>query len=118
MGEVRELTFVGLVGVLLGLFFYGGLWWSVQKGTRSGSTAIWILGSMLVRTSIVLVGIYLCADGHFERILFCMAGFVIARGFVTWITKPAARIQVAPFSSSSESDTNHGSTGPEVGNAP
>ena len=38
-------------GALLGVFFFGGLWWTVQKGVASERPAFWFLGSLLVRTA-------------------------------------------------------------------
>jgi F1F0 ATPase subunit 2 len=41
---------------------------------------------LLVRTGIVLVGFYVVAGGHWERLLLCLLGFVIAHFVVTRLT--------------------------------
>ncbi len=47
-------------GVLLGAFFFGGLWWTVQKGVASRGQRLWFLGSLwLLRTSLILAGFYI-----------------------------------------------------------
>jgi F1F0 ATPase subunit 2 len=71
-----------LVGLVLGGFFFVGLWWTIQKGLTAKHPALWFLGSILVRTAVVLVGFYLVSDGKWERMLACLVGFVLARFIV------------------------------------
>jgi F1F0 ATPase subunit 2 len=78
-----------VTGVLLGAMFFGGLWWTVRKGVSSKQPALWFVGSLLLRTSITLVGFYVVARGHWERLLLCLLGFVMARLVVTWFTRAA-----------------------------
>jgi F1F0 ATPase subunit 2 len=75
-------------GVLLGVFFFGGLWWTVRRGLSSKRPALWFLGSLLLRTSIVLAGIYLVSGGRWDLMLACLLGFVIARFIVTQLAGP------------------------------
>jgi F1F0 ATPase subunit 2 len=77
-----------LAGLLLGAFFYGGLWWTVRRGVSSPNAALWFVGSMLVRTIVVLGGFYLVAGGDWKRWLATLAGFVVARLLVARITRP------------------------------
>ena len=78
-------------GLLLGAFFFGGLWWTVQRGVSSKRPALWFFGSLLLRTSIALAGFYFIARGHWERLLVCLLGFVIARFIVTRLTRAAEK---------------------------
>jgi F1F0 ATPase subunit 2 len=71
-----------LVGLLLGGFFFAGLWWTIQKGLTAKQPALWFLGSILVRTAVVLAGFYLVSDGKWERMLAWLVGFVLARFLV------------------------------------
>jgi F1F0 ATPase subunit 2 len=50
---------------------------------------LWFFASLLLRTSIALAGFYLVARGHWERLLVCLLGFVIARLVVTRLTRAA-----------------------------
>ena len=75
-------------GVLLGAIFFGGLWWTVRKGVSSKRPALWFFGSLLLRMSIALAGFYFVRGGHWERLLLCLLGFVLARLVVTWLTRP------------------------------
>ncbi len=93
MSETVMLVLAGGAGVLLGAIFFGGLWCTVRKGVSSQRPALWFLGSMLVRTGIVVAGFYVVSDGRWERLVACLLGFVIARLLVTRLTRsrPEAR---------------------------
>jgi F1F0 ATPase subunit 2 len=93
MNEALSLLPSLVGGLLLGAMFYGGLWWTVQNGVSSERSALWFAGSLLLRTSITLVGFYFISRGHWERLVVCLLGFVGSRLIVTWLTphgeKPA-----------------------------
>jgi F1F0 ATPase subunit 2 len=91
MNETLSLVLALGTGVLLGAMFFGGLWWTVQKGVSSKRPALWFFGSLLLRTSIALTGFYFIARGHWERLLVCLLGFVIARFIVTRLTRAAEK---------------------------
>ena len=91
MNETLSLVLALVTGVLLGAMFFGGLWWTVQKGVSSKRPALWFFGSLLLRTSIALAGFYFIARGHWERLLLCLLGFVIARLIVTRLTRAAEK---------------------------
>ena len=75
-------------GLLLGAFFFGGLWWTVIRGVSSQRPALWFFGSMLLRMSITLAGFYFVGRENWERWLLCLLGFVLARLVVKWLTRP------------------------------
>lgn len=77
-----------LGGVGLGLFFFGGLWWTVRRGIRSKHAAAWFTGSLLLRTGAALAGMYWCTAGRWEKLLACVAGFIVARLLVTRLAGP------------------------------
>ncbi len=87
MNETLTLVLAGLAGLLLGAIFFGGLWWTVNKGVSSERPALWFLGSFLVRMSTTLTGFYLVGRGNWERLLVCLLGFLTARVMVTWMTR-------------------------------
>ena len=90
MSDALALTLAFLAGALLGVLFFGGLWWTVQKGVRSDTPALWFLGSLLLRTGLILVGFYVAAQGHWSRLAACLLGFVIARVIVVQATHTSA----------------------------
>ena len=87
MNEPLPFILAGVTGILLGAIFFGGLWWTMHKGLSSKQPALWFLGSMLLRTAIVLLGFYFIGRGDWKRLLACLAGFVLARFIVTWLTR-------------------------------
>lgn len=91
MNEILSLVPALVTGMLLGTMFFGGLWWTVQKGVSSARPALWFFGSLLLRTSMTLVGFYMVSDGHWERLLVCLLGFTIARLIATRLTRIAER---------------------------
>ncbi len=87
MNEILNLLLALVAGFLLGAVFFGGLWWTVQKGLSSRRPAFWFLGSLLIRTSIAISGFYFASDGHWERLLICMFGFFVMRQVVVRLTR-------------------------------
>jgi F1F0 ATPase subunit 2 len=52
MDETLSLVLSLVAGILLGAFFFGGLWWTVQKVVSSNRSTLWFFVSLLMRTSI------------------------------------------------------------------
>ena len=88
MNEAMTLTLASMAGAALGAIFFGGLWWTVQKGVSSKQPALWFLGSLLLRTCLALTGFYFVARGNWVRLPVCLVGFVAARLIVTRYTRP------------------------------
>jgi F1F0 ATPase subunit 2 len=86
MNELVQLTLVLLAGMLLGALFFGGLWWTVQKGISARQPALWFVASLLLRTVIVLAGFYFVAAADWKRMLLCLLGFVFARFVIIRLT--------------------------------
>jgi F1F0 ATPase subunit 2 len=86
---INALSFFSslIAGLLLGAFFFGGLWWTVRKGVKSERVALWFFGSMLLRTGVVMLGFYLLLGDSWQRMLVGLLGFFIARLTVTWLTR-------------------------------
>jgi F1F0 ATPase subunit 2 len=76
-----------MMGGLLGAIFFGGLWWTVRKSLSSQRPALWIFGSLMLRIGITMAGFYFVASGHWERLMLCLFGFILARLVVTWLTR-------------------------------
>lgn len=85
-----RLSSVLIAGILLGGFFFGGLWWTVQKGLSARRPEFWFLGSMLIRTTITITGFYFVSGGQLTRVLICLLGFFLARRIVLRLTREAA----------------------------
>ncbi len=97
MSDILALALALFAGALLGVFFFGGLWWSVQKGVVSERPALWFLGSLLLRTSLILAGFYFVAQGHWSRLVACLVGFLVARILVVRRLTHAPSEEQAPL---------------------
>jgi F1F0 ATPase subunit 2 len=89
MIETLTLLLAGLAGMVIGILFFGGLWWTLRQALWSNMPALWFVGSLFVRMSIALVGFYVVSHHHWERLLASLLGFVIARQIVTRFTRSA-----------------------------
>ena len=67
------------IGAVLGAFYFGGLWITVRRVAIARQPALLLFASFLVRAGIVLFGFYFVMDGRWERLVACMAGFLLAR---------------------------------------
>lgn len=103
MNDAAGLVLALGAGVLLGMMFYGGLWWTVKKGLSSEWAASWFLGSLVLRTGLALVGFYLVSRGDGLSLPVCLLGFILAR------------LAVTRFTRASETSS---SLGPEASHAP
>lgn len=83
INEAFSLLLALVIGILLGVIFFGGLWLTVQKVVSSKLSLLWLIGSMLLRTCTTIIGFHFIARGHWDRLLLCVLGFVIARFFMT-----------------------------------
>ncbi|MDD5393881.1 MAG: ATP synthase subunit I [Thiothrix sp.] len=72
-----------LAGAALGVFFFGGLWWTVRKGATANNPAVWFMGSFLLRTGLTLGGFYAVGAGDWQRLLAALLGFALARMVLT-----------------------------------
>ena len=103
MSDLPHLALAFVAGAVLGMFFFGGLWWTVRKAVTSEQPAIWFLGSLLLRTCLILTGFYLVAQGHWSRLVACLLGFLIARFIVV------RRLTREPAEAQTEWETEAGS---------
>jgi F1F0 ATPase subunit 2 len=90
MNEFFSLAAASVAGLLLGVMFFGGLWWTVRAGVTSRRPALWFLGSLVLRMSITLAGFHLVGGEHWQALVACLLGFITARSIVNGLTQPAA----------------------------
>jgi F1F0 ATPase subunit 2 len=88
MNELLFIVLSGLAGAVLGTLFFGGLWWTVRKALESPQPALWLAGSLLCRTGIVLAGFYLVGHEDWKRLFACLVGFICGRFVIMRLTRP------------------------------
>lgn len=90
MNDLLSIT-TGLAGgLLLGGFFFGGLWWTLRRALASPTAGLWFAASYLVRFAVLAGGLYVLAHGEVTRGLAACAGLIVARLAVAFFG-PAAR---------------------------
>lgn len=94
MTEWLELSGVFVAGILSGILFFGGLWYTVKKGVRLRNPFFLFAGSFIVRTAVTMAVFYYISDGSWQRILICTAGFVAARFAVMSFTGKSGSAEV------------------------
>jgi F1F0 ATPase subunit 2 len=75
-----------LSGILLGFFFYGGLWLTVRRLAATRHPFALTLGSLMLRMGVTLAGFLLVLDGRWQNAAVALAGFTTGRmmlGFAT-----------------------------------
>jgi F1F0 ATPase subunit 2 len=87
MNNPAGLIFAIAGGGVLGIIFFGGLWWTVSRGLTSSSPALWFFGSLMVRMGLTVIGFILITGGQWQRGLACLLGFFAARIAVTSLTR-------------------------------
>jgi F1F0 ATPase subunit 2 len=85
-----------VTGLILGVFFYGGLWWTVGKGLFSPNAALWFIASLLIRTLATVAGFYFISAGSWQKLLTCLVGFLLTR-FVVLRFSPLAKVKSLPL---------------------
>jgi F1F0 ATPase subunit 2 len=95
-------------GLALGALFFGSLWWTLRRTLAMPPSAWQQLVSLVLRAALTVLGFHAVGAGRADRLLACLAGFVLARLAAQWLAGRWARRQ------------QHGaSTQPaEVGHAP
>ena len=92
MNEALILAGSLLAGVLLGAFFFGGLWWTIRTGSPSQWSGLLFSASLLIRMAVAVTGFYLVSHGDWRKLVACLVGFLLARIAVTRLIRlPSAK---------------------------
>ncbi|APZ94949.1 ATP synthase subunit I [Fuerstiella marisgermanici] len=72
-----------VVGMVLGVIFFGGLWATVRKLPTSKRPGLLAISSMILRTAIVCWGVWYFSNGDAGAMVACLLGFVGVRLLAT-----------------------------------
>ena len=79
MSDVIALAAGLVTGAVLGVVFFGGLWWTTQRLPTTPRPALLLSLSLLVRVVVLAVGLLLVAQLGGGPLLFAAVGLVVAR---------------------------------------
>jgi F1F0 ATPase subunit 2 len=71
-----------LGGMLTGVAFFGGLWYTILRGMKSSHPEVWFLVSLILRMTIGAADFVWMSGGRWDRLLACLAGFLLSRTII------------------------------------
>ena len=77
--NIVAILFQLLGGLAVGIFFYGGLWFTVNLLAGSRYRALLLLGSFGIRTLVVVSGFPVLIERRWDYALWCLVGFTVGR---------------------------------------
>ncbi len=77
--EADELILGFLGGIVLGLVFFGGLYWSVNQLPTVKYPGLLMMASMFVRMAILLTGLYFLMAGDIKHLLAAVVGVMLVK---------------------------------------
>jgi F1F0 ATPase subunit 2 len=87
--ELPHLILAFIAGIAIGIFYFAGLWWTVQRLPSTQRPALLPVASFIGRTFVTALAFYLVMDGSWQRLLVSLLGFVVARALLTRRLKPS-----------------------------
>jgi len=72
-----------LWGVALGLFYFGGLWWTLKGLPRRRNSKSWLGLSFAIRTLVLLAGLWLVLQRDVPAFFLALLGFFLTRLLMT-----------------------------------
>ena len=75
--------------MVLGIIFFGGLWWTVTRGLGAAVPAVWFGLSALLRMAIAVSGFYYFARLGLPSLVACLCGVLAARAAIKRLTRVA-----------------------------
>jgi len=75
-------------GVLAGLWFFGGLYWTVRRLPRMRRPWLWAMVSFWLRSAVCGAAFYCMAAGGWHNAVIGLMGFLMARGMMVRKLKP------------------------------
>ncbi len=92
MNEAPILAGNLFAGILLGTFFFGGLWWTIRSRSPSQWSGLLFSASFLLRMVVTVTGFYLVSHGEWRKLMACLVGFLLARIAITRLIRlPVAK---------------------------
>ena len=70
-------------GVLLGLFYFGGLWMTLKYITRTNKSKSWLGISFIIRISFIMVGFWVSIKVDAVSFVLTLSAFLITRVILT-----------------------------------
>ena len=76
-------------GCLVGLGYFGLLWWTVRRIPTARRPGLLLVGSLVGRLAASLTAFYVVMDGRWECLFACLAGFLVVRQVMIGRLRPS-----------------------------
>jgi len=73
-----------LIGVILGIIFFGGLYWTIQKLTEVKRPGLLMICSLIFRMAVLLSVLFYVSKSGYMGILYAMLGMFLVRVIMTF----------------------------------
>lgn len=95
MTELLTWLLAALGGTALGLFYFAGLWFTLQRLPNHPHPALWVAGSFILRLAVSLIGFYviLGSDRSLTRLGIALLAFLAVRVALTRRLRPTTEPQ-------------------------
>ncbi len=87
------LVLAFLAGIVLGIFFFSGLWWTVQRIVSSDKPYLFSAASFIIRMAFVVTAFYYLLSADWTYLLAALAGFIAARMVLVYRFKAGQKAQ-------------------------
>lgn len=91
MGEAAGWVGAALVGAVLGLGYFAGLWWTVQRARNARRPQALLAVSFIVRAALTVAALLFIMGDSVMRLVAALAGFLIVRTIVLWRVRQGLR---------------------------
>lgn len=89
MNEIVKVMIFFFAGAGIGIFYFGGLWWTLRRLSRSRNPHWLTLGSFLLRSGFCLAGLFWIArEGRWELMVSSLLGIIGARWAMVRLLSP------------------------------
>jgi F1F0 ATPase subunit 2 len=99
--SLTELLLAVLAGAGLGVFYFGGLWWTLRRMQTAAHPGLLLTVSYAVRVGVMAGGLFLVSRGRWEQAAAAVAGMLLCRPLVS---RMALRRDAAPPAAANEKD--------------
>lgn len=82
MNEILSYVLSLAIGIILGMIFFIGLWWTIKKLVSSKHPLVLFFTSIFLRIGLVLVSFYYLGHDDWIKLISCLVGFIIGRFIV------------------------------------
>lgn len=94
--SVAAVALAAAAGLLIGLLYFGVLWWTVRRMLTARYPAVLVAGSFLVRAALAAAAIVFVAGGRLLPLLATIAGFLAGRTVLIRVVGAPLRAGAGP----------------------